>query len=336
MSRGAGAPRARAGKPRGRRRRPARFFFCFVSILHARLAPRSRWTHHSCSHASASPCPWTRAMSPRRTDAPRGRQRPCPSYARRLAPPSSRSPRAHARVRGAAVRAERLQRARPGPTRVPGVPGARHVATRLPRLPRLPRVRAALSSRRSRRPRPPRGERRPCTARGRRRAEVARHDAPDAVGRAPRRRARPPSASQRQPASGCDASVVSATNARATSAAASRGRARREGSYAPRARASRKIDVAMTRSSACSSAVRRQRLAGETRNARARLRVHRAKRAESPPSAPVAALGERVSASTAGAGSGDSAEGDEATPRRVHGAWHGEGGRVVRVITQGA
>ena len=90
------------------------------------------------------------------------------------------------------------------------------------------------------------------------------------------------------------------------------------------------------RSSACSSAVRRQRLAGETRNARARLRVHRAKRAESPPSAPVAALGERVSASTAGAGSGDSAEGDEATPRRVHGAWHGEGGRVVRVITQGA
>ena len=48
--------------------------------------------------------------------------------------------------------------------------------------------------------------------------------------------------------------------------------------------------------------------------------------------------------SAAGAGSGavaasaeeDSAEGVEATPRPVHGAWHGGGGRVGRVGTQGA
>ena len=137
--------------------------------------------------------------------------------------------------------------------------------------------------------------------------------------------------SQRQPASGCDASVVSAMNARATSAAASRGCARREGSYAPASRASRRIARATATSSVCSSAERRHRAEGETRNARARFRVHRAKRAEHV-SAPVSAIGEPPRSSpAAGAGSGavaasaeeDSAEGVEATPRPVHGAWHG-------------
>ena len=150
--------------------------------------------------------------------------------------------------------------------------------------------------------------------------------------------------SQRQPASGCDASVVSAMNARATSAAASRGCARREGSYAPASRASRRIARATATSSVCSSAERRHRAEGETRNARARFRVHRAKRAEHV-SAPVSAIGEPPRSSpAAGAGSGavaasaeeDSAEGVEATPRLVHGAWHGGGGRVGRVGTQGA
>ena len=248
----------------------------------------------------------------------------------------ARAPRARA-VRGSMPSPRRAaSSARRWVQPVPGVPGARHVATRPPassaRLLRVCAQRFLASLATSQTPawRKASAPHEVDVA-----LEVARHDARDVAKSAATARASS-SVSQRQPAPRCDASVVSATNARATSAAASRGRARREGSYAPRARDRRAInrcrDDAVLRlllggeapAFGGGSARARARSASTARNARSRRRQARRRG------------GERVSASTAGARSGDSAEGDEATPRRVHGAWHGEGGRVVRVITQGA